>query len=411
MVFIGARLIPIGAPEIESGVLIVQGGKIIAVGAAGATRIPEDAVRVDVRGKVIMPGLVDTHSHVGGGWGGDSSAPIQPDVRVLDSINVRDAGFQKAQAGGITTMNIMPGSGHLLSDQTIYTKNNDGRTIEDVAIRDADGKILGSMKMANGTNSQKGPPFPGTRSKSAALVRQKYVKAQEYRRKLAEAQDDPEKKPDRDLEMEALVEVLEGRRIVHHHTHRNDDIITVLRLQKEFGFKVVLHHVSEAWKVAEEIAEAKAPCSVILVDSPGGKIEAAELVMTTGAVLEKAGVLTAFHSDDPITDSRHFLRMGAFGVRAGMSREKALEALTIAGAKMLELDHRVGSLEVGKDADFIVLSGDPFSVYTHVLETYIEGERVFDRSNPEDRLYAVGGYGAGHDQVMHFCVFEGPHHE
>ena len=219
MVFIGARLIPIGAPEIESGVLIVQGGKIIAVGAAGATRIPEDAVRVDVRGKVIMPGLVDTHSHVGGGWGGDSSAPIQPDVRVLDSINVRDAGFQKAQAGGITTMNIMPGSGHLLSGQTIYTKNKDGRTIEDVAIRDADGKILGGMKMANGTNSQKGPPFPGTRSKSAALVRQKYVKAQEYRRKLAEAQDDPEKKPDRDLEMEALVEVLEGRRIVHHHTH------------------------------------------------------------------------------------------------------------------------------------------------------------------------------------------------
>lgn len=409
--FIGARLIPIGAPEIENGVLIIQGGKIVAVGAEGATRIPDDAIRVDVRGKVIMPGLVDTHSHVGGGWGGDSSAPIQPDVRVLDSINVRDAGFQKAQAGGITTMNIMPGSGHLLSGQTIYTKNKDGRTIDDVAIRDADGNIIGGMKMANGTNSQKGPPFPGTRSKSAALVRQKYVKAKEYQRKLAEARDDPEKKPERDLEMEALVEVLEGRRIVHHHTHRNDDIITVLRLQKEFGFKVVLHHVSEAWKVAEEIAEAKAPCSVILVDSPGGKIEAAELVMTTGAVLEKAGVLTAFHTDDSITDSRLFLRMGALGVRAGMSRDKALEALTIAGAKMLELDHRIGSLEDGKDADFLVLSGDPLSVYTHVLETYIEGERVFDRSNPEDRLYAVGGYGAGHDQATHLCCFEGPHHE
>jgi len=409
--FIGATLIPIGAPEIENSVLIIEDGKIVAVGAAGATRIPDDAERIDVRGKVIMPGLIDTHSHVGGGWGGDSSAPIQPDVRVLDSINVRDSGFQKAQAGGLTTMNIMPGSGHLLSGQTIYVKDKDGHTIEDLAIRDAQGQILGGMKMANGTNSQKGPPFPGTRSKSAALVRQKYVKAQAYRQKIADAKDDPEKMPERDLEMEAMVEVLERRRVVHHHTHRNDDIMTVLRLQKEFGFKVVLHHVSEAWKVADEIAAAKAPCSVILVDSPGGKIEAANLVMTTAAILEKAGVLVAFHTDDPITDSRLFLRMAALGVRAGMSREKALEALTIAGARMLELDHRIGSLEPGKDADFIVLSGDPLSVYTHVLETYVEGTRVFDLANPADRLYAVGGYGAGHDQVMHFCCFEGPNND
>ena len=409
--FIGATLIPIGAPEIENSVLIIEGGKIVAVGTAGATRIPDDAERIDIRGKVIMPGLIDTHSHVGGGWGGDSSAPIQPDVRVLDSINVRDSGFQKAQAGGLTTMNIMPGSGHLLSGQTIYVKNKDGRTLEDLAIIDAEGHILGGMKMANGTNSQKGPPFPGTRSKSAALVRQKYVKAQAYLQKIADAKGDAEKMPERDLEMEALVEVLEHRRVVHHHTHRNDDIMTVLRLQKEFGFKVVLHHVSEAWKVADEIAVAKAPCSVILVDSPGGKIEAANLVMTTGSILEKAGALVAFHTDDPITDSRLFLRMAALGVRAGMSREKALEALTIAGAKMLELEHRVGSLEPGKDADFIVLSGDPFSVYTHVLETYVEGTRVFDLANPDDRLFAVGGYGAGHDQVMHFCCFEGPHND
>lgn len=411
LAFVGARIIPIGAPEIENGVLLIRGGRIEAVGRADTVTIPDGATRIDLKGKVIMPGLVDTHSHIGGGWGGDSSAPIQPDVRVLDSINVRDSGFQKAQAGGLTTLNVMPGSGHLLSGQTIYMKNKDGRTIEEVAIRDKDGNILGGMKMANGTNSQSGPPFPGTRSKSAALVRQKYVKAQEYQRKLADAKDDPEKRPDRDLEMEALLEVLEGRRVVHHHTHRNDDIITVLRLAKEFGFKVVLHHVSEGWKVAEEIAAADAPCSIILVDSPGGKIEAANLVMQTGGILEKAGVLTAFHTDDPITDSRLFLRMAALGVRAGMSREKALEALTIAGAKMMELEDRVGSLADGKDADFIVLSGDPLSVYTKVEQTWIDGEMVFDLADPKDRLFAVGGYGAGHDQVMHFCCFGGPHEE
>lgn len=406
--FIGATIIPIAGPPIDNGVLVIRGSKIAAVGPAGLTAIPDDAQRVDCRGRTIMPGLVDTHSHLGGGWGGDGSAPIQPDVRVIDSINVRDSGFKRGLAGGITTYNVMPGSGHLCSGQTIYVKPREGRTIEDWAIRDADGHILGGLKMANGTNSQRDPPFPGTRSKSAALVRQKFVKAQEYRRKLAEAADDPEKRPDRDLELEALVEVLEGRRVVHHHTHRNDDILTVIRLSKEFGFKVVLHHVSEGWMVADEIAEAKVPCSIILVDSPGGKIEAANLLMKTGGILERAGVLTAFHTDDWITDSRHFLRMAALGVRGGMSREKALEALTIAGAKMLELDGRVGSLEPGKDADFIVLSGEPFSVYTKVLQTYVEGVKRFDRDDPEDRLYAVGGYGAGRDQAAYLCCFEGP---
>lgn len=406
--FIGAKIFPIGAPEIENGTLLIRGDRIIAVGPADQVRIPDDAWQVDVRGKVIMPGLVDTHSHIGGGWGGDSSSPIQPDVRILDSINVRDSGFRKAQAGGLTTLNVMPGSGHLLSGQTIYMKNKRGRTIEDVVIRDPAGNILGGIKMANGTNSHREPPFPATRAKSAALVRQKFVKAQEYRRKLEKGREDPEKMPERDLEMEALVEVLERRWVVHHHTHRNDDIVTVLRLAREFGFKVVLHHVSEGWKVAEEIAAADVPCSIILVDSPGGKIEAMNLIMETGGVLERTGVLTAFHTDDPITDSRLFLRMAALGVRAGMSREKALEALTIAGAKMLDLDHRIGSLEPRKDADFIILTGDPLSVYTKVQQTWIDGELVFDLDNPDDRLFAVGGYGAGKDQAMHLCCF-GPH--
>jgi len=395
LLFRGARVIPIAGPEIEDGALLIQNGKIVAVGARQSIPAPGGAEVVDLRGKVIMPGLVDTHSHIGSVEGGDSSAPIQPDARALDSVNVRDSRLQKAQAGGITTVNIMPGSGHLLSGQTIYLKLRDGGTIEELALRNADGSIAGGMKMANGTNSRRAPPFPGTRAKSAALLREQLIKAVEYRDKIRKAAGDPEKMPARDLRMEALAEVLDLRRIVHFHTHRHDDILSVLRLQREFGFRVVLHHVSDAWMVAGEIAKAGAPCSLILIDSPGGKLEAKDNRFISGAALERAGVLTAFHTDDGVTDSRLFLRMAALAVRAGMSRQKALEALTIAGARMLDLDARIGSLEPGKDADFVILSGDPLSVYTKVLETWVEGVKVFDRTVATDRLYAVGGYGAG----------------
>lgn len=131
--------------------------------------------------------------------------------------------------------------------------------------------------------------------------------------------------------------------------------------------------------------------------------------MRTGGLMEKKGIRVAFHTDDWITDSRYFLRMAAFGVRAGMSREAALRALTLSGAEILDLDERIGSLRAGKDADFAILDGDPFSIYSKVQETWIEGKRVFDRSDPKDRLYAVGGYGAGHDQSPYFCCFGHEH--
>ena len=408
--FVGALVIPISGPPIENGVIVISRGKIVAVGARGAVNVPSDAEVRDMTGKVIMPGLVDTHSHIGGVAGGDNSGPIQPDVRVLDSLDVRNSGLMRARAGGITTVNVMPGSGHLSSGQTLYLKLRRGNVAEDLLIRDAQGNIMGGLKMANGTNplrTNSPGPFPGTRAKSAALVREQLVKAQDYRDKIRRARGDASKLPARDLGMEALVEVLEGKRVVHFHTHRYDDILTALRLAKEFNFRIVLQHVSEGWKVPEEIARAKAPASIIVIDAPGGKLEAVNMSMTTGAVLERAGVLVGFHTDDYITDSRLFLRSAGLAVRAGMPRDKALYALTLAGARMLDMQDRTGSLEVGKDADFIILSGDPLSVYTHVLETYVEGVRVFDRANAEDRLFAVGGYGAGRGEMFDLDCFDG----
>jgi imidazolonepropionase-like amidohydrolase len=401
--FINARVIPIVGAPIEQGIVLIQNGKITAVGDARTVRLSSDVTIIDCKGKVIMPGIVDTHSHIGGPAGADASAPIQPDVRILDSLNVRAASIQRAQAGGITTVNVMPGSGHIDSGQTLYLKLRDNAVkIDDLLIYDAEGKYMGGIKFANGTNSIRagGGTFPGTRAKSAALVREQFIKAQEYREKITKAAGDKAKMPARDLAMEALVEVLDRKRVVHFHTHRHDDIMTALRLAKEFNFRIVLQHVSEAWKVAKEIAEAKAPASIIFIDAPGGKLETVDIDFRNGVELEKAGALVGFHTDDGITDSRWFLRSAGLAVRAGMSRNGALYAMTMANAKMLDLDSRVGSLEAGKDADLIVLSGDPLSVYTHVTQTWVDGKKVFDRTDPKDYIFAVGGKGATDDQDL-----------
>ena len=382
--FTGARILTMSGETIENGTMVIKGGTIVAVGSDVA--IPADAETRAMDGRVIMPGIVDTHSHIGQVAGADGSGPIQPEVRAMDSIDPLAPSIAKARAGGVTTANIMPGSGHLMSGQTFYMKLRQGRTIEDVAFQMKDGAALGGMKMANGTNPMGGSGFPGTRAKSASLVREAFVDAKTY--------CDGDRKT-RDLAKDALCEVLSGDRLVHFHTHRADDIMTVLRLKREFGFDVLIQHGTETWKVAEELAKAGIPVSNITLDSPGGKLETVDLKMDNAAILERAGVLVSIHTDDPIVDSRMMLREAALAVRGGMSREGALRALTINGAKQMRLDARVGSLEVGKDADFMVLDGDPLSTYTHVLETWVEGDRLFDRSRPEDLLMATGGYGAG----------------
>ena len=383
--FEGATIHTMAGPALDNATLVVEGGKIVAVGTDVA--IPADAERRDASGMVIMPGIIDTHSHIGSVAGADRSSPIQPEVRAMDSINPRDASIAKARSGGVTTANVMPGSGWLVSGQTFYMRLRDGETIEDIAWFFPDGSVMGGLKMANGTNPiRETPGFPTTRAKSAALVRAAFTEAKAY------CSGD---KKTVDLGKEVLCEVLSGKRLVHHHTHRADDIMTVLRLQREFGFKVLIQHGMEAWKVAGELAAAGIPVSNILVDSPGGKLEAQESRLDTAATLEQAGVLTSLHSDDGIIDSRLMFRQAGIAVRGGMSREGALRALTINGAKQLGLDDRVGSLEVGKDADFLLLSGDPLSVYTDVMETWVEGQKLFDRTTEEGKLLSEGGYGAG----------------
>ena len=415
---VGAEIRTVSNGTIEDGVMLIEGGTITQVGTRDTVSVPPDAEVHDHSGHLVIPGLVDTHSHVGvyprpsvpaHSDGNDLAKPVQPQLRAIDAIWQDDPGIRMATAGGVTTANIMPGSGSVVSGQTAYVKLR-GNSIEEMLVANAgaesgvDDDVKGGMKMANGENPKrrgaaKGQA-PASRMGIAALQRDLFVRAQAYQKKWAShlakvSSGEETEAPDRDLELEPVVQILEGRRTVHHHTHRSDDILTVLRLQREFGFDLVLQHATEAWRVADKIARAGVPVSIIMLDSPGGKLEASRYRLDYGAILERAGVLVAIHTDDFVTPSRLFLRSGGLAVRGGMSEESALRALTLNPARMMKLDRRIGSLEGGKDADFVILSGAPFSVYTHVLETWIEGEPVFDRNDPTQRFYATGGYALG----------------
>jgi len=393
--FRGATVLPISGPAIENGVVVVRGGAIVAVGPAGEVTVPDGAEIRDVAGRWILPGLVDTHSHLGEVSGGDRSGALHPEVRALDAVNVLDESFWRARAGGITTVNVMPGSGHLMSGQTVYLKlRAEPHSIEDwLFCADPIADVCGSMKMANGTNSMQDKPFPGTRAKSAAMVRELFVRARDYTARRTAAPDEDGAPAPRDLGLEAVAQVLDGRRRVQFHTHRHDDIATILRMKREFGFDPVLQHGTESWMLADELAAEGIGVSFTLVDSPGGKEEILRMRMDAPALLERAGVAVSLNTDDYILDSRLFLRQAALAVRAGMTRDGALRALTLVPARQLGLDGRVGSLEPGKDADLVILSGDPLSARTQVLETWVEGTRIYDASDPEQARYAVGGWG------------------
>ena len=392
-VYRGATLYPVSGPMIENAILVIEDDKIRGVGGQDLS-VPRDASVVDVTGKVIIPGMVDTHSHLGRPRGGDRSDPLAPDARSLDSIDIHSKSFWRARSGGITTINVMPGSGLLMSGQTTYLKiRHNPRRIEDwLFCEDPVTEVCGGMKMANGTNSIRDKPFPGTRSRSAALQRFLFVQAENYRNKVQQAEDNDKPPPARDLRMEATLEVLDGDRRIQFHSHRHNDIMTVIRLANEFQLDPVIQHGTDAWKVADELAAAGLHVSLTLLESPGGKEEVMGLNMKAPLILHEAGVDISINTDDYVLDSRLFLRYGALAIRYGLPEAVALEALTLAAARALELEDRVGSLEPGKDADFVVLSGPPFSTYTRVEQTWVEGRKVYDASDPEHRKFATGGH-------------------
>ena len=372
------HLFTISQGVIEGGMLLADGGKWAAVGPGLA--VPAGASVIDATGCRVYPGLVDAHSHhgvyaeVAGPEGADANEmtdPVTPHVRALDSLNWFDPGFEEAVANGVTAVQVLPGSGNVIGGQGVAVKTWGPRLA---------GRILlepSGLKMALGENPKRvyggKKVAPSTRLGNAAVMREAFVQAETYRRKRA-ANGAAGNNEERDLRWEILADVLDGKLVARCHAHRADDILTALRISREFGFPLTIEHCTEGHLVASELAEAGVMCTVGPLLTGRSKQELKDRQLETAAVLEQAGVVFGLTTDHPVIPAYSLPLCAAYAVRAGLSREGALRAITLDAARVAGLDRRLGSLEPGKDADCVITDGDLLDPRTRVLTTIVDGQ-------------------------------------
>lgn len=394
----GGTVITVTKGTIEKGDVLIVDGKIADVGSD--IKAPGNATIIDASGKFVIPGIIDAHSHIGVySWpgvpahddGNEATFPITPEVRAEDSFNAEDPAIKLAIAGGVTTIQSLPGSANLIGGQTFVLKLKPGKTAEEMKIKNA----LVGMKMALGENPKgiygEREEMPSTRMGNFAMLRSWFAKAQDYSRKWEWYQnrkkDDKEEPPARDLRLEALAKVLKGEYLVHVHCYTKDEMLRMMSVADEFGFRIrSFEHTLEGYKVADTLA-ARNIAACTWTDWWGYKVEAFEGIPQSPGMMASRGVRVVFHSDSANQIQRLWLD-AAKAVRYGMDRQKAIEALTINPAWVLGLEDRVGSIEKGKDADIAIFSGHPFNIYSLVEMTIIDGEIVFDRSKEPSNLEA-----------------------
>ena len=350
------------------GDVAIENGKIVAVGQSLSY---SDAEVRDVTGMTVMPGIVDPHCHIGmwedamgfeGADGNECTNPITPELRAIDAINPYDRCFEEAAAGGVTTCVTGPGSANVIGGQFVAIKTH-GDSVEDmvlrfpVAVKAAFGE--NPKRVYNGKNQT-----PSTRMATAALMRKALIEAQEYNEKLEKGKVDPEKMPERNLGKEILARVIRRELPMKIHAHRADDILTAIRICREFKLRYTLDHCTEGYLITDKLKEALGEdCEGIIVGpllTDRSKIELKNLSFKAPKVLEQAGIEYAMMTDHPVTPEQYLPICTAVAVREGASEEGALKAITINAAKITGIADRVGSIEVGKDADIAVFSGHPF---------------------------------------------------
>jgi imidazolonepropionase-like amidohydrolase len=382
---VGGRVVPISGEPLDSGTILVVGGKITAVGPD--LDIPADATVIDAAGGWVLPGFIEAHGHVGvheeaEGWAGSDSneltEPVTAQVRALDAINPADLGFRDAVSGGVLAVNVNPGSGNPIGGQTAALKCW-GRTVDEMLL-----KAPAGMKSALGENPKRvygeRKQSPSTRLGTAAVIRGALVDAANYLAKLDAEQRKPEderKYIDRDLKLEALGRVLNREIPWRQHCHRADDIATALRLAEEFGYDLVIDHGTEAHLLADILAAKDIPVIIGPLFTSRSKVELRNRSLDNPGKLASAGVTIAITTDHPVVPINFLAHQAALSVKHGLDRENALRALTINPARIIGVDDRLGSIEPGKDADLVIWSGDPLDVLSRVTLALMDGEEIY----------------------------------
>ena len=393
-----ATILTAAGPTIRNGCILMRDGKIVEVGAN--VNAPSDALIVDGSGKYVTPGIIDTHSHIGGGGVpqengaqtddiNEATNPVTANVWVEHSVWPQDAQFPRTLAGGVTTIQVLPGSANLIGGRSVVLKVVPSRTVQGMKFPDA----KYGLKMACGENPKRvySSRGPSTRMGNVAGYRAAWIQAAGYRARWdkwnATHQGDP---PTRDLGLETLADVLRGNILVHNHCYRADEMAQMMDIAKEFGYKIrSFHHGVEAYKIADLLARDSIAASV-WADWGAFKLEAADAVRGNMAILNRAGVRTIMHSDDASGEQRlnqEAAKAMAEGNRIGVpvTEDEAIKWMTINPAWALGIDATTGSLQAGKSADVVLWSGDPFSVYSRAEKVWIDGAMLFDRLDPSSQ--------------------------
>lgn len=369
---------------IEGGAVLVKDGKIAAIGQD--VEAPAEAEVIDAKGGWVMPGLIDAHTHLGvreqdvGKVGDDTNElvnPTMPHLRAIDGFNPKDTGLRDAVQAGITSAWVTPGAFNVIGGQAATCRTY-GKTVDKMAL-----KPFSAVKAALGENPKNGYPGKGkvvTRMGLAGVFREMMYKAQSYMHKQEIAKAKGTAMPDYDFHLEPLCAVLRHEVPLRMHAHRQDDIMTAIRLAQEFDYDLIIEHCSEGYMIVDEIASDPHVKGVtigpILIQR--GKVEAANKIWEAAGIMQRAGLLTAIISDHPLSPVQYLTTYAAFCNKAGMDEEEVLKAITINAAKINGVADRVGSLEVGKDADIAIFSGHPLDVRTtHTVATIIAGDVVY----------------------------------
>jgi imidazolonepropionase-like amidohydrolase len=359
---------------VENGDILLRDGKVTEVGQD--LRAPRNAVVIDAEGKHVTPGLIDPHIHSGTDAVNEVGNAIVPEVRIGDVLNINNIWLYRQLAGGLTTTHVMHGSANPIGGQNQPIKLRWGALSHDLKFENAPRTV----KFALGENPKRvgQDRYPNTRMGTQHIIADRFSQARDYEASWNEWNENGEGLPPRrDLRMDALVDILNGDILVQSHSYRQDGILALMRLAESFDFTIkAFHHAVEAYKVAPELAEHGAGAAV-WSDWSSFKIEAYDGTIYNARLLSEAGVLTSLHSDNSQIASRMNWEAGKM-VYAGMEPEDALALVTINTAKILGLDEYVGSLEPGKDADFVIWNGDPLSTQTKAEQTWIDGRKYFD---------------------------------